>query len=74
MVQEKLKDHTLYLSPHLFGMAFDGDIKGFPASRAREIIIKNQKQLLYPGRIESGVNWLHFDVFDNSLGNKLTIF
>jgi hypothetical protein len=74
LVQEKLKDHTLYLSPHLFGMAVDCDIKGLSAGQARQIIIKNQKVLLYPGRIESNVNWLHFDVFDNSLGNKLTFF
>jgi hypothetical protein len=50
-------------SQHRLGNAFDCDIKGVSAERARQIILehKDDPRLAMITCIEADVNWLHFD-------------
>ncbi|MEG2164119.1 MAG: hypothetical protein RRY55_06540 [Bacteroidales bacterium] len=61
-----------YLSAHVLGKAVDFDAKWMTAEQARQAIIKAQILLPYPIRLESGVSWVHLDVYD--AGNKVTMF
>ena len=53
-------------SAHAKGRAFDCDIEGHGAEYARQIILANRNNplLLRITRLESGVNWVHFDVME----------
>lgn len=52
-----------YLSAHVTGCGVDFDAKGYTAEQARQKIIANKDLLPYPIRLESGVNWVHLDVY-----------
>jgi hypothetical protein len=66
--------HKLYLSGHVLGMAIDFDVKGMTAEEVRLWIIKHQKELPYPIRLESKVNWVHLGVDTFKNGIKIDIF
>ena len=60
---ELVKSKTsVYLSSHILGKAGDFKVRGMTAQEARSRIRNNAHLLPYPLRMESGVNWLHFDV------------
>lgn len=59
---ELVKSKTsVYLSSHILGKAGDFTVQGMTAQEARSRIRNNAHLLPYPLRMESGVNWLHFD-------------
>lgn len=58
LVKEKKK---VYLSSHILGKAGDFTCTGMTAQQARERIKANSHLLPCNIRLESGVNWLHFD-------------
>ena len=59
---ELVKSKTsVYLSSHILGKAGDFTVRGMTAQEARSRIRNNAHLLPYPLRMESGVNWLHFD-------------
>ncbi len=51
-----------YVSAHVLGKAGDFTVKGMTAQEARNLIRNNAHLLPCNIRVESGVNWLHFDV------------
>lgn len=64
-----------YLSAHVTGCGVDFDAKGYTAEQARQKIIANANLLPYPIRLESGVNWVHIDVYDvPGNDNKVVLF
>lgn len=64
-----------YLSAHLMGKGFDVVSNEMTAQEMRDKIFENADKLPVPIRIEDGVSWLHFDMFDPSNGkNKITFF
>jgi len=66
VVHEKTDKCECYLSPHLFGAACDFDVKGMTAWEVRDWIWQHQEDLPYPVRLESGVSWVHLDIFNTS--------
>jgi hypothetical protein len=74
IVQQKITAGQLYMSAHMEGQAVDFSVQGLLAEEVRQWIVKNQTILPYPIRLENGVNWVHLDVRDNSIGNKITFF
>ena len=52
----------VYLSSHILGKAGDFTVEGMSAQDARSLIRNNAHLLPCQIRMESGVNWLHFDV------------
>jgi hypothetical protein len=52
----------VYLSSHILGKAGDFTVEGMSAQDARSMIRNNAHLLPCQIRMESGVNWLHFDV------------
>ncbi len=61
-------------SQHRFGNAFDCDIKGVSAEKAREIICsdKDNRLLALIQRLEDRVNWVHFDL--KPVPNRIYLF
>ena len=55
--------NVVYLSPHIFGKAFDLTCPGMKAEKMRELIKANANLFPCQIRMEAGVSWLHFDVF-----------
>lgn len=68
IVKEKTEP---YLSAHMLGKAVDFDVKGMSAEQARQAIIKAQVLLPYPIRMESGISWVHLDVYDGGSGKAI---
>lgn len=63
-------------SQHKLGRAFDCDIKGYTAKQLRAKINANQKRFYEMGlrRVETNVTWLHSDIKDTTLINKIVFF
>jgi len=74
LVTDKTRANVPYLSAHVTGAAGDFDTKGISAEAARLRIQANSNLLPYPVRMEAGVNWLHFDVYDTGNGQQVTMF
>jgi hypothetical protein len=74
LVQDAVKNNTMYVSPHMTGQAADFDVEGLLAEEVRQWLYKNQNLLPYPIRLESGVNWVHLDIRDNFEGAKIIFF
>ena len=64
LVKDKTLANKIYLTSHANGAAFDCDVKGLTAEQARQKIKANQHLLPCNIRVEAGVNWLHFDIYD----------
>lgn len=54
------------------GIDFSSSVKS--AEEIRQIIKDNQDKLPYNIRLESDVNWVHIDVYDQGFYNKITMF
>jgi len=63
-------------SQHKIGRAFDCDVKGLSSSQVRKIIKNNQALFYSKGlrRVENGVTWLHSDIKETKLINKIYFF
>ena len=72
IVKDKTKQGFLYLSSHTNGKGFDADVLGLDAQQARDKIKELQHLLPYNIRVESGVSWLHVDIYGNE--NKYSEF
>ena len=70
----KDKAGELYLSAHIMGKAVDFNVRDIEAEVMRLWLAKNGHLLPYPIRLESGVAWVHMDIFPNELGQKVYIF
>ncbi|MFZ4414182.1 MAG: hypothetical protein ACOYOV_13955 [Bacteroidales bacterium] len=73
------KDKTLagsiYMSAHANGAGDDFDVPGLTAEESRQIIIMNADKFPFKIRLESKVNWVHVDVYDDPLSTrKVTLF
>lgn len=60
-------------SAHKKGLAFDIDVKGMKAEEVRQFILAHQKELPFITRLESDVNWCHFDCVYTGK-NQITMF
>lgn len=61
----------LYLSAHIFGKAFDFDVKGMTAVEVREWIVANSEKFPFKIRLERNmkgnpISWVHIDVMSDS--------
>lgn len=74
IVKEKLDAGELYLSAHTMGKAVDFNVRDIEADVMRLWLAKNGHLLPYPIRIESGVTWVHMDVFPNPTDQKIYFF
>lgn len=63
------KDKTisghLYMSAHANGAALDYDVPGLTADQVRIRIIHNADKFPFKVRLESKVNWVHQDCYDD---------
>ena len=63
------------MSMHKEGKAADLICRKYTGEQMRQMIVENQDKLPYPIRIESNVEWLHFDLKDMDYkGNKIYFF
>jgi hypothetical protein len=74
LVKAKTDKDQIYLSAHVNGAGGDFDTKGMTAVQVRHKIEDNAQLLPYPVRMEEGVTWLHFDVYDYMNGRKVNYF
>ena len=74
IVKDKIKAGELYMSAHTMGKAVDFDVEDMKADEVRLWLAKNGKFLPYPIRVESGVSWVHMDVFDNNTEQHVYFF
>lgn len=64
IVKDKTNAGVLYMSQHPFGKAWDFDVQGMTAEQARKKIIENANLFPFNFRLESDVNWVHWDCLD----------
>jgi len=62
------------MSAHLLGKAVDFNVKDIEPDIVRLWIAKNGHLLPYPVRIESGVTWVHLDVYETNTDQKVYFF
>lgn len=74
IVKDKIAKGELYMSAHLLGKAVDFSVKGMEAEEVRLWIAKNGHLLPYPVRLESGVSWVHLDVYETDTDQKVYFF
>ena len=74
LVKDKTKANSVYLSSHGNGAGVDFDVKGMTAQEVRNWISENQVLLPYPIRLESGVTWVHLDIYDVQNGKRINYF
>ncbi len=70
---------TPYLSAHMFGKAFDFNVKGMTACEVREWIVKNADLFPCQIRLERNLNgepisWVHIDTIQNESNPKVYLF
>lgn len=65
LVKSKTDKGQIYLSAHCLGRGVDISISGMTAEQARRLIEENQDLLPTNHRVEGGVSWLHFDIYDS---------
>jgi len=74
LVKAKIEAGELYLSAHLFGKAADFNVQGIESEVMRLWLAKNANFLPWPIRLESGVSWVHLDIFPSFTDQKVYIF
>ena len=67
LVKDKTLKGLIYLTSHANGAAFDCDVNGISAEQARRKIEANKDKLPCNIRVEGGVSWLHFDIYDTGI-------
>lgn len=65
LTKDKTVKGLIYLTAHANGAAIDAIVKGMSAEQARQLIKDNAYLFPMKVRIERGVIWLHFDVYDD---------
>jgi hypothetical protein len=73
LVKKAFSDGTLYVSPHMRGIAEDFDVKNMTAQEVRDWLMDNQQRLQFPIRLERNVNWVHLDTQNAGTG-KVFLF
>lgn len=68
LVASAVMEGRVYCSPHITGQAVDFDVQGLLAEEVRQWIVKNEKILPYPIRLERDVSWVHLDTRDADKG------
>jgi hypothetical protein len=66
IVKTEIAKGNLYMSAHTLGKAVDFTVQGLLAEETRLWIAANKRILPYGVRLESGVTWVHLDLFNNS--------
>lgn len=66
--------NILYMSAHTLGKGFDFEVEGLLAEETRQWIIKNANWWPYPIRLESGVRWIHLDLYSSGENGKVILF
>lgn len=74
IVRDKFEAGELYMSAHTMGKAVDFNVQDIDADVMRLWLAKNGRLLPYPIRLESGVSWVHMDVFDNGIDQSVYFF
>ena len=74
MIRDKADKGEVYMSAHLLGKAVDFNVKDIEPDIVRLWIAKNGHLLPYPVRIESGVTWVHLDVYETNTDQKVYFF
>jgi len=73
-----VKDATLkdrvYLTSHANGAGVDAQSSKMTAQQMRDKIKEDQHKFTIPVRVEKGVSWLHFDIYDDGNGQKFVEF
>lgn len=72
--RKKTLDRLIYNSAHCMGQAGDFIVSGMTAEEARLNILKNKNMLPVNIRLEGGVSWVHFDIFDPGIEDKVYVF
>lgn len=63
-----------FMSMHKEGKAADLICRKYTGEQMRQMIVENQDKLPFPIRIESNVEWLHFDLKDMDYKGKKIYF
>ena len=74
LVKEKTLKGQIYLTSHANGAGIDLTSSKMTAQQMRDKIKEKQHLFTVPVRVEKGVTWLHFDIYDDGSGNKYTEF
>jgi len=74
IVHDKFEAGEIYMSAHTMGKAVDFNVRDIDADVMRLWLAKNGRLLPYPIRLESGVSWVHLDVFDNGTEQHVYFF
>lgn len=69
LVQKTITENRVYVSPHMTGQGVDFDVEGMTSAEVRLWIIKNDRILPCPIRLEGNVNWVHLDTRDAERGS-----
>lgn len=72
LVKTKTKSGTVYVSPHILGMADDFVVQGRLAEETRQFLLKNRNNIPFPIRLEKNVSWVHMDCEET--GEKVHLF
>jgi len=64
----------VYMSAHCLGKAVDFDVAELNAEEVRLWIAKNRNIWPYPLRLEKEVAWVHLDVYDMGINQKVYLF
>lgn len=72
--RDKTLKGELYLSAHCNGAGIDCVSDKMTAQEMRELIEANVSKFTVPVRVERGVIWLHFDVYNPMTGNMFNEF
>lgn len=73
LVKKAITEGRLYVSPHMTGQGADYDVQGMVASEVRLWIVKNDRVIPFPIRLEANVDWVHTDTRDADKG-KVYVF
>ena len=75
IAEEKTKSGQIYMSAHCNGAALDYDVPGKTAEQVRQRILKNADKFPFKIRLESNVNWVHQDIYDDiNSSSKISLF
>ena len=70
LTKSKTVKNLIYLTAHANGAGVDATVKGRTAEQARQLVKDNAHLFPMKVRIEKGVSWLHFDVYDDPETNQ----
>lgn len=74
LVKDATLKNRIYLTSHANGAGIDLVSSRMTAQQMRDKIKERQHLFTVPIRVEKDVTWLHFDIYDDGLGNQYTEF